>query len=58
MEKTINDIVKEQAESEEPKAENCVSCGREITTHTPQGWAEQGVCSGRCWADIWGEWDC
>lgn len=53
----MNDIVKEQAENEEPKVEKCVSCGREITAHTPQGWSEQGVCSGRCWADLYGEWD-
>lgn len=53
MEKTINDIVKE---SEEAKEENCSSCGRTLAGCL-EGWTDDGVCSGRCWADLFGEWD-
>jgi DNA-directed RNA polymerase subunit RPC12/RpoP len=39
-----------------PQEPRCIECGRSLE-HSPQGWREQGVCSGRCWAILYGETD-
>lgn len=32
----------------------CGICGHSMQ-HSLEGWKEQGVCSGRCWAELFGE---
>jgi len=36
---------------------DCIECGREIDAFTPPAWAEQGLCSGRCWMSLHGEYE-
>jgi len=44
-------------ENEVPEVERCVECGRILTDRMPKGWTEKGVCSGRCWGWLYGEYD-
>ena len=37
--------------------EKCCICGKPLTGCL-KGWTEQGVCSGQCWAELYGELDC
>ena len=33
---------------------HCVECGRSLD-NVPEGWKESNVCSGKCWASLYGE---
>ena len=39
------------------KAKVCSECGKPLAGCLT-GQTEQGVCSGRCWAELFGEVDC
>ena len=45
------------AELAKEQVQECIECGREIDAFTPLGWAEQGLCSGGCWASLHGEYE-
>lgn len=36
---------------------HCVECSKILTDRMPKGWTEKGVCSGRCWSYLYGEYD-
>jgi hypothetical protein len=64
MEKSVNDIIREldeseidELESQDPEVDTCSECGRPLAGCL-EGWTDDGVCSGRCWAELFGEVDC
>lgn len=48
-------IEKKIEENEKPKVEICCMCGYEIGVLTPQYLREKGLCSYRCWSELYGE---
>ncbi len=58
MERAPEDFIREAEESafEPESAKNCVECGRSLTG-ARKVWAEDDVCSGECWAILYGETD-
>ena len=61
MEITINDIIRQHEEANDPQGNEpsptrCVECGRPIEpTFTAPALQEQGLCSWRCWGWLYGE---
>lgn len=54
MERDAMDFVREAEEAKEPEEKKCVICGRPLAGCL-EGWTQNDVCSGRCWADLFGE---
>lgn len=58
VERAPEDFIRESEESAPAPApvERCVECGRPLAGFR-EVWTEQHVCSGKCWASLFGETD-